>query len=58
MNLTKRKPWRSKAYTDWVKTQPSVISGMPGDDPHHIKGHGYGGTVKAPDWMVIPLNGS
>lgn len=54
-DLTKRKAWRSQKYLDWVKTQPSCISGLPADDAHHIKSHGMGGTVKAPDWAVIPL---
>lgn len=54
-NLTKQKTWRNEKYLAWVRTQPSCISGMPADDAHHIKGHGMGGTVKAPDWAVIPL---
>lgn len=53
--MLKRKVWRSKKYLDWVKTQPSCISGLPGGDAHHIKGHGYGGSLKAPDWMTLPL---
>lgn len=55
MNLTKNKAWRSETYLAWVKQQPSVLSGLPSDDPHHLKGHGFGGTIKAPDWAVIPL---
>ena len=55
MTLFKTKPWRNQKYLDWVKQQPSVISGRPSDDAHHIKGHGFSGTVKAPDWMTIPL---
>ena len=54
-DLTKYKTWRSEKYLAWVRTQPSCISGMPADDAHHIKGHGMGGSVKAPDWAVIPL---
>jgi hypothetical protein len=53
--LTKNKAWRSETYLAWVKQQPSCISERPSDDAHHIKGHGFGGTVKAPDWAVIPL---
>ena len=53
--LRKRNPWRCQRYLDWVKTQPSAISGRPADDPHHMKGHGMGGTVPAPDWATIPL---
>ena len=55
MDLQKKPKWRNKNYTDWVKSQPSCISGRPADDPHHIKGHGFGGSVKAPDWATIPL---
>jgi len=55
MDLTKHKTWRSEAYLKWVKTQPSCASGLPSDDAHHIKGHGFGGTVKPPDWATIPL---
>ena len=53
-DLTKLTLWRSRAYLDWVKQQPSCISGLPADDPHHLKGHGYGGVV-APDWAAMPL---
>jgi len=37
---------RAKWYTDWVKKQPSAISGLPADDPHHLIGHMTGGTDK------------
>ena len=56
MMFPKENAWRSKKYTGWVKKQPSIISQIPADDPHHIIGHGFGGTgTKAPDWAVIPL---
>ncbi len=55
MNPQKQKAWRCRKYLDWVKEQPSCVSGLPADDAHHIKGHGLGGTVKAPDWAAIPL---
>lgn len=51
----KENAWRSNSYIKWLKLQPSIISGLPADDPHHIKGHGFGGSVKAPDWAVLPL---
>ena len=51
----KENAWRCPAYLKWVKLQTSIVSGRPADDPHHIKGHGFGGSVKAPDWAVIPL---
>lgn len=38
-----------------MRTLPSIVSGVNGVEPHHVKGHGMGGTVKAPDWAVIPL---
>jgi hypothetical protein len=49
------KPFRSKRYTDWVKSLPSVVSGRPADDPHHIKCPGFGGTAKCSDLFTIPL---
>jgi hypothetical protein len=55
MLIPKENAWRCKKYTDWVKTQPSVLSGLPADDPHHIMGHGLTGGTKAPDWACIPL---
>lgn len=54
-DLTKHKTWRSETYLEWVRTQPSCISGAEGTEPHHVKGHGLGGSVKAPDYMTIPL---
>lgn len=53
--MQKVKPLRSQKYLRWVETQPSVISGRPADDAHHIKGHGYGGTTKPSDYFTIPL---
>lgn len=54
MSYFKEKPFRSKEYTDWVKSQPSAISGLPGDDPHHLIGHGTGGA-KVSDLFTFPL---
>ena len=52
----KMKTYRNKKYLAWVKSLPSVVSGKPADDAHHIKGYGMGGMgLKAPDWAVIPL---
>lgn len=43
-------------YTHWVKRQPCCGCGKQADDPHHIIGHGFGGTgTKACDLLVIPL---
>mgnify|MGYP001562691975 CR=1 FL=1 len=55
-DLQKKKRWESEKYRVWVKSLPSCISGIePAGDCHHLKGHGFGGTVKAPDWAAIPL---
>jgi len=53
--MQKIKPFRSQKYKDWVKQLPSCISGLPADDPHHIKGRGYGGSVKPSDLFTMPL---
>lgn len=47
--------WRSRTYLDWVKCQACIVSLQPADDPHHILGHGFSGSGKAPDWATIPL---
>nr|WP_276540625.1 DUF968 domain-containing protein [Citrobacter freundii] len=52
----KRRRWINETYTRWVKTQPCECCRRPADDPHHIVGHGMGGTAtKAHDLFVIPL---
>ena len=52
----KRRRWVNESYTRWVKTQPCECCRRPADDPHHIVGHGMGGTAtKAHDLFVIPL---
>lgn len=52
----KRRRWECPQYTRWVKTQPCECCRQPSDDPHHIIGHGLGGTAtKAHDLFVIPL---
>ncbi|MGN2428611.1 DUF968 domain-containing protein [Klebsiella electrica] len=52
----KRRRWVSKTYTDWVKHQPCECCRRPADDPHHVIGHGMGGTAtKAHDLFVFPL---
>lgn len=55
MMFPKENAWRNKKYTNWVKQQLSIVSGLPADDPHHIIGHGFSGSVKAPDWATTPL---
>ena len=52
----KRRRWENEVYTRWVKTQSCAGCCRPADDPHHIIGHGMGGTAtKAHDLFVIPL---
>lgn len=50
---------RSRKWLQYVKSLPSVVSGQPADDPHHIKGYshltGSGGAIKGDDLFVIPL---
>ena len=55
LTFFKIKLFRSNKYTDWVKSQPSCVSGMPADDPHHIKCKGFGGSKKCSDLWTIPL---
>lgn len=56
MMFPKIKPVRSEKYRKWVKSLPSVVSGKPADDPHHLIGYGYGGMgTKAPDIFTFPL---
>lgn len=56
MMFPKDNAWRCQEYLDWVKKQPSCISGIaPAGDAHHVKGHGMGGSVKSADWAAIPL---
>jgi len=49
------KPYRNKKYLAWVAAQDSVLSFQPAGDHHHMKGHGQGGSTKAPDCFVFPL---
>ena len=54
--VQKETRWRNRAYLNYVKSLPSVLSGLPADDAHHVKGHGMGGAgLTAPDWATIPL---
>lgn len=52
----KRRRWENTTYTRWVKSQPCECCRRPADDPHHVIGHGMGGTAtKAHDLFVFPL---
>jgi len=49
--------YRSKRYRVYVSKLPCSISGVNGarNDPHHIKGRGFGGSCKCSDLFCIPL---
>lgn len=52
----KRIRWICEKYTQWVKKQQCVCCGAQADDPHHLIGHGQGGTAtKAHDMFTFPL---
>lgn len=52
----KRHRWENTHYTRWVKHQTCLGCNKPADDPHHITGHGLGGTAtRSHDLFVIPL---
>ena len=44
MRIPKLKRWECQKYLQWVKSQPCCVCGQQADDPHHIIGHGTGGT--------------
>lgn len=51
-----KKRWKSKKYTDWVKSQDCPHCGCPADDPHHLIGYGFGGTgTKADDILTMSV---
>jgi len=53
--MIKQKTYRSKKYLAWLREQPSVISGQPGE-VHHIIGEGMGGMgTKASDLLAFSL---
>ena len=48
--------WTNKKYLRWVKQQACCVCDKPGDDPHHMIGHGQGKMGgKAHDLLAIPL---
>jgi len=53
----KTKRWTSEKYLAWIRKQPCIICGIPGAEPHHLKGAGgmSGTGMKAPDWATMPL---
>ncbi|HCM61979.1 MAG TPA: cytoplasmic protein [Morganella sp. (in: Bacteria)] len=54
--IPKLKRWESTKYLQWVKSQPCCVCSQQADDPHHIIGHGTGGTgTKTHDLFTIPL---
>lgn len=57
MTLQKNKPFRSASYRQYIANLPCCISGYhyAGNDPHHLKGRGFGSSVKCSDLFCIPL---
>lgn len=52
----KQKPFRSQRYTRWVQKLTCAVCGTDqAIHPHHLKGHGHGGSTKADDRLVMPL---
>ena len=50
----RRNPARSRAYLDWIRSQPCTVDGCLGrSQAAHTGEHGLG--MKAPDWDAIPL---
>ena len=56
--MFKTSHFRSKKYREYVSHLPCCVTGKNGDrsDPHHIKGRGYGGSMKCSDLFCIPLD--
>ena len=57
MNLMKVKPFRSKRYLDFVRSQACVVTGRPAEVVHHIISCGMGGAMgtKQSDLFTIPM---
>ncbi len=55
--MLKVPPFRSSKYREYVSRLPCCVTGNNDDrnDPHHIKGRGYGGSQKCSDLFCIPL---
>jgi hypothetical protein len=61
--LTKaRQKGRERLYLDWLKTQPSALSGhfswdegTPFCDPAHWRTAKHAGTSQKPEYLAIPL---
>lgn len=51
-----RGPWKSQRYLEFVRSLPSVITGTPGCEAHHLIGHGHSGmATKVSDLWTFPL---
>jgi hypothetical protein len=48
--------YKNEKYEKWLRGQPCLICGAPGES-HHLKGVGNmsGGALKAPSWAVMCL---
>ena len=56
--MLKMPHFRSKKYREYISQLPCCVTGNDGvrNDPHHIKGRGYGSSEKCSDLFCIPLN--
>lgn len=54
MSLFKNVPARDPAYLAWVRTQPSVVSGVEGCVAHHCIADRFSSS-KHSDYFTIPL---
>lgn len=57
VDMLKVQPFRSKKYREYVSSLPCCVTGERGgvNDPHHIKGRGYGSSTKCSDLFCIPM---
>lgn len=55
--MLKIQKYRSKKYRLYVSSLPCCLTGKinESNDPHHIKGRGFGGSSKCSDLFCIPL---
>jgi len=56
--MLKTPTFRSKTYREYISRLPCCVTGNDGErnDPHHIKGRGYGSSKKCSDLFCIPID--
>jgi len=48
---------RSRRYLDWLRSQPCIVTGSLGAEPHHLKCFGSGGMATKPgDDEAVPIS--